>query len=261
MRATWPEVPRRICPPRLTGTRTTARLIMYLGEGALMEEGKLPEAASELHRAVELSPELASAHYNYATLLMQQAKLPEAVAEFTEAVRLKPVYPEAEGNLGVALMTLGQPAEGLAHLKNQARLDPQNPGAHFNLALALAGQHQSAPAAAEYRQTLALNPNHAPALSNLAWLLATDPSPEIRDGALAAQLAQKSCDLTQNQQPAPLLSLAAAQAEIGRFTEATDTAQKAIDLAKARQDTNNADRGEKLLAAFRLNQPFREPSQ
>jgi Flp pilus assembly protein TadD len=226
-----------------------------------MEEGKLPEAAAELRRAVELSPELASAHYNYATLLMQQAKLPEAVAEFTEAVRLKPVYPEAEGNLGVALMTLGQSAEGLVHLKNQARFDPQNPGAHFNLALALAAQHQSAGAAAEYRQTLALNPNHAPALSNLAWLLATDPSPEIRDGALATQLAQKSCELTQNQQPTPLLSLAAAQAETGQFTAAVATTQKAIDLAKSRQDTNNAVRAEKMLAVFQSSHAFREPSR
>ena len=224
----------------------------------LMKQGKLDEAAAHLRRAMELSPDYAPAHYNYATILLHQSKLDDAIAEFRQAVRLKPGYGEAEGNLGVALMTQGHAAEGIAHLTESVRLQPTDPSLHFNLALAFASQHQTTNAIAEYREILRLNPDHAAALNNLAWLLACDPQPAIRNGPEAVRLAQKACELSANQQAAPVITLAAAQAECGQFSDATVTAQKAVDLAAAANDTNNLAKAQKLLALFQSHQPFRD---
>ncbi len=225
---------------------------------ALMKQGKLDEAAAHLRQAVELSPDYAPAHYNYATLLLRQSKLDDAIAEFRQAVRLQPGYGEAEGNLGVALMTQGRAAEGITHLTESVRLQPTDPSSHFNLALAFASQHQMTKAIAQYREILRLNPDHAAALNNLAWLLACDPQAAIRNGPEAVRLAQRACELSANQQAAPVITLAAAQAECGRFSEATTAAQKAIDLATAAHDADNLAKSQRLLALFQSGQPFRD---
>jgi Flp pilus assembly protein TadD len=106
------------------------------------------------------------------------------------------------------------------------------PKLHYLFALTLARHAKTDSAIEQYRQAIALQPEMLEALNNLAWLLATSGESRLRNGSEAVQLAQHACELTQNQQPLFLGTLAAAYAEVGRFDDAIRTAEKARDLAE-----------------------------
>ena len=217
---------------------------------ALLKQGKMDEGAAEFQRVVELWPDSAQARYDLGTVLIKQSKLDDAITQFKEALRLKPDYAEAHGNLAVVLMNTGRPAEGIAHFTEQVRLKPDDPASHFNLAIALASQRLLTNAIGQYRETLRLKPDHAPALNNLAWLLASAPRPELRNGLEAVRLAQKACELTDFKQSAPVLALAAAQAETGRFSEAATNAQRAVELARGAKDEDGLAKASEIAGSF-----------
>jgi hypothetical protein len=61
--------------------------------------------------------------------------------------------------------------------------------------------------------------------------IATHPEIKHREVNEAVSLATRACELTNYNNPAFLGTLTAAYASAGRFPEAVDTAQKAINLA------------------------------
>ena len=69
-------------------------------------------------------------------------------------------------------------------------------------------------------------------------MLATCPEASLRNGEEAIRLAQQASKLTGEKNPFIFRTLAAALAETGRFEDASRSAQKAIEMAKAagRQD-------------------------
>ena len=62
-----------------------------------------------------------------------------------------------------------------------------------------------------------------------AMALATSPSPEVRDGAEAVDLARRMVAITSSQDPAALLAFAAATAEVGD----SGAARRLLDSAQA----------------------------
>jgi Flp pilus assembly protein TadD len=65
-------------------------------------------------------------------------------------------------------------------------------------------------------------------------LLATHPDAAVRDGAEAVRLATRAVELSKTNDVDMLDTLAAAQAETGKFAQAAATAQQAIALAQQR---------------------------
>jgi Tfp pilus assembly protein PilF len=124
----------------------------------------------------------------------------------------------------------------------------------------------------EFRRSLAVQPNQPDLLNNLAWTLATDPHPEIRNGADAVKLAARACEVTRGAQPFFLGTLAAALAEDRRFDDAVTISQKAHDVAAAEaaaaQKANEtqaarslqslAARNLQMLDLYKSHQPFHE---
>jgi peptidoglycan/LPS O-acetylase OafA/YrhL len=92
-----------------------------------------------------------------------------------------------------------------------------------------------------------------------AWQLATSPDAGRRNGARAVQLAEDACRRTHYREPVPVMTLAAAYAEAGRFDEAAATAQKASALAAKAGDLKLLQINEKLVTLFAAHQPYREP--
>jgi len=80
------------------------------------------------------------------------------------------------------------------------------------------------------------NPNDVRTLNNLAWVLATCQQPSLRNGSKAVELAELANQLTQNDNPSILNTLAAAYAEAGQFPEAVDTAKRALQLAQVQSN-------------------------
>jgi cytochrome c-type biogenesis protein CcmH/NrfG len=142
--------------------------------------------------------------------------------------------------------------------KRCVRLASNETKAHYRLAQALSRQHKSSDAIVHYRKAIRLTPDFPDALNELAWILATDPNPENRSGAEAVQLARRACELTQNQQPVFLTTLAAAYAETGQFDEAIATIQKSNTRATAAGKKEITDKNGGLLKLFQAKHPFHE---
>jgi hypothetical protein len=83
-----------------------------------------------------------------------------------------------------------------------------------------------------------LKPDYAEACNTVAWMLATVSDPSLRDGKQAEELARHANQLTNGQNPSFLRTLAADDAELERFDEATENAQAAIKLAQASGQSN-----------------------
>jgi len=73
-------------------------------------------------------------------------------------------------------------------------------------------------------------------------------------------MASRACELTGRQNPAMLLTLAAAYAETGRFREAMTAAKEGQEMAKAKGNKEIEEQAARLRTAFAAGQPYREPS-
>ncbi len=111
-----------------------------------------------------------------------------------------------------------------------------------------------------YREVLGIRADELTALNNLAWLLATHPSARLRDGHEALRLATRLVESSGGQPDAGSLdTLAAAQAESGRFSEAASSARKAISMARSENDENLARTIAARLAYYERGRPYHEP--
>jgi tetratricopeptide (TPR) repeat protein len=163
------------------------------------------------------------AHASLADLLMRRSRVTEAIAHSEEALRIRPGDADAQNNLGLALLQTGDAQRAVAHLE----------------------------------KALAIDPGHMNAEVNLAWVLATSPDESARNGARAVQLAEDVAHRAGHPNAIVLRTLAVAYAETGRFSDAIETAQQAIAIAKATGNDGLAADLERNIAAYRLNQPMR----
>src|SRR5260370_21042582 len=69
-------------------------------------------------------------------------------------------------------------------------------------------------------------------MKNLGWLLATWGDPSVRNGERAVEVAARAELLSGGEDPLILHTLAAAYAENGQFSQAVETAQRALQLAE-----------------------------
>ena len=81
------------------------------------------------------------------------------------------------------------------------------------------------------RERLARVPDNLSVALRLAWMLATSPEPDLRNGSEAVRLAERVYRTAGYNNPRALDVLAAAYAETGRFDEAVQKAQEALQLA------------------------------
>ena len=80
----------------------------------------------------------------------------------------------------------------------------------------------------------------------------------FRDGVRAVQLAERACTLTAYKDAVFLDTLAAAYAEAGRFHQALQSAQKAVELALAKGHAELARDIEKRMQLYKAGKPFYE---
>ena len=129
---------------------------------------------------------------------------------------------------------------------------PEDPDLQTRIELAaqLDSAGKFAEALQEYREAVRLYPNDPHALNNLAWSLATNPRLELRNGKEAVELASKAVELTGQQQPVCIRTLAAAYAEDGQLAKAVEMAKKARDIALLKRQPEVAAANEQLLKLY-----------
>jgi tetratricopeptide (TPR) repeat protein len=235
---------------------------------ALAAEGKTNEARSHYEEALRLDSNYDAPHVMLGLLLANEKKFGEAAAHYQAALKINPDSAPAQNDLGAALMNEGQWQNAIPHFEQALRLDPALARAQHNLAIAyfqkgldLEHAGQIPEAVGEYAAALRLNPDFPEALQHSAWIAATDARPQLRNGAEAMKMAARACQLTGDNRPSMLLTLAAADAEMGRYKEALTTIDQAEKVARAEGAAGFDATARPLRAAFAAGRPFHGQSK
>jgi tetratricopeptide (TPR) repeat protein len=191
---------------------------------AFLEAGRVDEAIAQYREAVRVAPKLAEAHFQIGNALVHQGRMQEAVAEYGEALTINPDYADAHGNLGIAMIKEGRTDEGIAHVERALELRPGDAG---------------------FQNTVA----------TVAWMLATAQQASPRNGARALELATRASLASGGKNPAILRTLAAAQAETGDFTNAIQTAQTGLQLARGQNNASLVEELRREINRYETGQP------
>ena len=111
---------------------------------------------------------------------------------------------------------------------------------------------------AQCREFLRSAPDDLSVMNMAAWIEATCPDASLRKGTEAVRLAQRAVELSGGREPMLLDTLAAANAEIGRFADAIRVARQAAALAAADHQTALAAAIQARIALYEAGLPFRE---
>ena len=116
------------------------------------------QGITEFERAVQLSPNYATAHHWFASgPLMALARSDRAIAEGKRAVELDPLSLIANAELGLVYLYARRYDEAIAQFRKTIELDSRFYLAHYELGTALLLKGQSTEAIAAYRTAVELN--------------------------------------------------------------------------------------------------------
>ncbi|MBF0166415.1 MAG: tetratricopeptide repeat protein [Alphaproteobacteria bacterium] len=167
--------------------------------GALIQLGRLDEAAVELEVVAVQAPDNLAVWLRLGDLRFSQTRLDKAIDCYRKVLALDPAIVSAHNNLGNALLTLGQEEAAAASYREAAKLAPERPEPWNNLGVALLGLEDFAGAAEAFGKAANLRPDFAAAWANLA----------------------------------------AALGQMGRVQEAEATARRAVELAPQLPEAHN----------------------
>ena len=122
-----------------------------------------PEANREFQRAIELSPNYATAHQWYGQcVLFVLGKSDDAVAEVKRAVELDPLSIIINADLGNTLFSTGRYDEAIQQLRKTLEMEPNFYYARWNLGQVLEMKGLMKEAEAEYEKAIALDNDPVP---------------------------------------------------------------------------------------------------
>ncbi|MCX7113811.1 MAG: tetratricopeptide repeat protein [Proteobacteria bacterium] len=139
--------------------------------GALLNEGRYPEAATLAQTMTVRFPQNGSAWKLLGVALKQMGRNADALKPMQKAAALLPDDAGAQRNLGATLYELGRLSEAEACYHQALKIKPDDAGAHINLGIALIFMGRLGEAEASYRRALEINPGYAAAHSNLGSIL------------------------------------------------------------------------------------------
>lgn len=225
---------------------------------ALLRNGRINEAIAHFEQVLAANGNYAEVHANLGRALAQKGKEESAMSHWRRALELNPNYAEAYNDIGAALLRKGRLDEAAESFQKAAALNPAFAAAQFNLGNALASAGRFGPALAAWRAGLRVDPTNVSTLNRTARVLAAHPDASLRNGAEAVRLAEQAARLTGNRDPAVLDTLAAAHAETGQFSEATETAGRARSAALAQGQQALAASIQERMALYAGRTPYRE---
>jgi tetratricopeptide (TPR) repeat protein len=245
---------------RHTLQHTESNHVAHMNLGvALAAQKRIPEAVSELKKALEIKPSDGKSNYNLGLLLQQSGQNEEALGHFRIAAN-NSLAPEAHYELGFTLFELRQFDESIVELQKAIQINPNQPESHYTLAQSLLNKGEGRRAIQQMQEGLRYSPNDLTLTCYLSYLLSTHPEKEYRDGNQALGLAQKALAFKSPNSTWTLAVLGAAQAENGDFSHATESAEKALTEAEKLGNPALLQVIQNQLSLYRQNRPFRDPS-
>ena len=203
---------------------------------------------SKTIRDTEISTEAGFQFYIGRELYAESAEL--AATHFAEALRIQPEFIEPRIHLGIALNKMNR----LELAKQQLQFVlAQNPGeeekgaVYYQLSEIALRQGRIDDAMPLLESTLQNTPNHPSAQNNLAFLLASKNAVDAPEFQRALTMAERTVELTKSTHANFLDTLAGIYRKAGRFDEALETFEKALDVAREGEKDDVVDKLQQKL--------------
>ncbi|HEY3241764.1 MAG TPA: tetratricopeptide repeat protein [Phycisphaerae bacterium] len=217
------------------------------------------EAAEEIfQRVADAQPGLAVPLFNLALIAERTGRPEYAMQLYEKGLAIDPH--DARAHVALAGMQLGylRRAEAAQHFRKAIELRPTEARAYLGLATCQRGQGAFTDALTTLQRGLNNCGEDVALLNMLARIMATAPDDAVRNGAMAMAIARRAAQLTQEQNPEVLDTLAATYAEAGDFRMAVQTAQTAAQLAESSGNTSALRRILDSLELYQRREPLRE---
>jgi tetratricopeptide (TPR) repeat protein len=155
--------------------------------------------------------------------------------------------------------TKGDLVKATKYFSQSLQIRPDTAASHRGLAIIYFKQGMVEKSIAEYREAIRLIPDWSEPLRNLSWILSTSADRNIRNGVEAVTLAEQACQQTHYNDPLFLDTLAVAYASVGRFSDATAAAEKALlILTRSANSKDLANRIQNRLLLYRESKMYTE---
>jgi tetratricopeptide (TPR) repeat protein len=237
----------------------------YFDLGRICDAQHRPaEAVENFDRALKLAQNdpdphfsVAEAYFAAANLLANQGRLDEAIGHYGALLAIEPRLANVRNDLAVALATDGRLDEAIAQYQAAVAIAPAFAIARKNLDAALAQRRDFESQITGLRRALGADRARADLMTSLAWRLAACPVASLRNANEAIELAERANRLCGGKHFEPLMSLAAAYAEAGRFPEAVATASHALALVDAQAQPAVASQIRAQIGLYQAGKPIR----
>ena len=148
---------------------TVAEAHTSLGVYRMYYEWDWLEAEREYKRAIELNPNLATTHLEYATYLEAVGRLDEAIAEIKRAAELAPLTPFTVTAVGYPFYYARQHDEAIRYFRRGLELDPNFFWGYLWIGQAYVEKRMYNEAIAEIEQAIALSAGNTRAIATLGY--------------------------------------------------------------------------------------------
>ena len=223
-----------------------------------IQQKKFDEAITHLKKIIELKPDHVDAYKGLAEAHKALGQLDQAVINYTKVLELKPDYAEAYYKLALCLHEQGDFRASERYVTSALRDNPFYVDAAIDLADKLLEKQQTRLAYQHYLRVLELDKDSVTVLNALAWIQATCGIEGLANPDQALARALRACELADKGVAEVVDTLAAAYAAAGRFAEAKATAQRAMRMAQAAENTALARRIGNRLTLYRAGRPYRD---
>lgn len=267
--------------------------VYYFRQYDYYKTGRYEEAFADLDKALALDPNMVGAYKSRGYLYLRKSELDKALADFDEYLKREPNDAAGFVDRGVTLLRLKQYDRALADFAEAIRLDPKRALAYCERGrlFTKTGEHEKA--LADFAKALELSPGDANSLfqrsttywqmgeyekcaadreatlqslpedpfylNNAAWFYAVCPKPEVRNGARAVELAMKACTITEWGNAGYIDTLAAAEAEAGKWDEAVSYEKLALKMMEQQgKDAQSLKNFQERLELYEKKQPYQE---
>jgi hypothetical protein len=173
---------------------------------------------------LSMTPNVSALHNNYGSCLYSKGRYPLAMEHFTEAVKLMPENFSAITNMGSVYYLEGKTEQAIFC----------------------------------WEKALEFNPNWIDAINNLAMTRVSSENPAFRNLDEALSLAQRGCKITEYRQPDLLDTLAAVYAAMGKFSDAIETAEQAMKLARYNGQKELAHQIQQRIALYKAGKSYEQ---
>ena len=188
------------------------------------QNNRLEDAISILKKALQIDARCLPAFQILGLISAQQSNYSKATEYFSKAVKVSPNDASAHYNLAKSLSMSGSEEKALHHLQITLKLTPGNPEAWLNYGNSLFALTRKEDALVAIDQALAINPDYVEALVSRAAVLK-----EMQDYELAIDAAQRAININ-NSFPPAWSNLAGSLKKVGRESDALEAYDKALSL-------------------------------